>query len=51
MFVRLFSYICTFTTLCVCVCLMLGVCNYGQIIGEADGMRKSLMGLSTQLPS
>lgn len=49
MFVRLFSYICTFTILCVC--LMLGVCNYGQIIGEADGMRKSLMGLSTQLPS
>lgn len=33
------------------VCLMLEVCNYGQIMGEADGIRKSLMGLSTQLPS
>lgn len=40
-----------FLCVCVCVCLMLGVCNYGQIMGEADGMRKSLMGLSTQLPS
>lgn len=30
--------------------LMLEVCNYGQIMGEADGIRKPLMGLSTQLP-
>lgn len=33
------------------VCLMLELCNYGQIMGEADGIRKPLMGLSTQLPS
>lgn len=37
--------------MCFCVCLMLGVCNYGQIMGEADSMKQSLMGLSTQLPS
>lgn len=47
----LFQSMCTSTALRVCVCLMLGVCNYGQIMGEADGMKQSLMGLSTQLPS
>lgn len=42
---------CTFVQAQLCVCLMLGVCNYGQIIGKADGMKQSLMGLSSQLPS
>lgn len=33
------------------VCVMPAVCNYGQIMGETDCMKQSLMGLSTQLPS
>lgn len=37
------------------VCLMLELSSYGQIMGKAegkaDGIRKPLMGLGTQLPS